>query len=75
VSICGFIGDLGRSFSIPGGNSRQVWIELCRKARVDPRVVLDNQLDNLLKITTDPLSERKVLSKYLYPRTQIELIY
>ncbi|KAI9508386.1 ARM repeat-containing protein [Russula earlei] len=42
------------------GNSRQVWIELCRKARIDPRAVLDNQLDNLLKIVNEPLAEGKV---------------
>ncbi|KAI0262196.1 ARM repeat-containing protein [Gloeopeniophorella convolvens] len=32
------------------GNSRQVWIELCQKARVDPRAVVDNQLGKLLDI-------------------------
>lgn len=33
---------------ILGGNSRQVWIELCRKAHLDPHAVTENQLDNLL---------------------------
>jgi hypothetical protein len=48
----------------PGGNSRQVWIDLCHKARLDPRAVLDNQLDNLLKIILDPSSGSKVLSEF-----------
>jgi hypothetical protein len=56
-----------------GGNSRQVWIELCRRARLDPRAVLDDQLDNLLNIIIDPSSENKVFSECLNPR--IELIY
>ncbi|KAH9007605.1 ARM repeat-containing protein [Lactarius deliciosus] len=30
------------------GNSRQVWIELCQKAHLDPHSVIENQLDNLL---------------------------
>jgi hypothetical protein len=47
---------------LSGGNSRQVWIELCQKARLDPRAVLDNQLDNLLKFAIDTSSEGKVLS-------------
>jgi hypothetical protein len=46
-----------------GGNSRQVWIELCRRARLDPRAVLDDQLDSLLNIIIDPSSENKVFSK------------
>jgi len=48
----------------PGGNSRQVWIDLCHRARLDPRAVLDNHLDHLLKIIMDPSSESKVFSKY-----------
>ena len=47
----------------PGGNSRQVWIDLCHRARLDPRAVLDNQLDHLLKIVMDPSSESKVFSE------------
>lgn len=47
-----------------GGNSREVWIDLCHRARLDPRAVLDNQLNHLLKIIMDPSSESKVLSKY-----------
>jgi hypothetical protein len=54
--------DLRRSLWSLGGNSQQVWIELCQKARLDPRAVLDNQLDNLLKIVIDSSSESKVLS-------------
>jgi hypothetical protein len=46
-----------------GGNSREVWIDLCHRARLDPRAVLDNQLDNLLKIIMDPSSESKVFSE------------
>jgi hypothetical protein len=49
---------------VPGGNSRQVWIDLCHRARLDPRAVLDNQLDHLLKITMDSSSESKVFSEY-----------
>ncbi|KAN0130768.1 ARM repeat-containing protein [Lactarius tabidus] len=30
------------------GNTRQVWIELCQKAHLDPHAVTENQLDNLL---------------------------
>ncbi len=30
-----------------GGNSRQVWIELCQKAHLDPHTVIENQLDIL----------------------------
>jgi hypothetical protein len=48
----------------PGGNSRQVWIDLCHRARLDPRAVLDNQLDLLLKIIMDPSSESKVFSEF-----------
>ena len=48
----------------PGGNSRQVWIDLCHKAHLDPRAVLDNQLDHLLKIIMDPSLESKVFSEY-----------
>ncbi|KAH9175038.1 ARM repeat-containing protein [Lactarius sanguifluus] len=33
------------------GNSRQVWIELCQKAHLDPHSVIENQLDNLLDTT------------------------
>jgi hypothetical protein len=47
-----------------GGNSRQVWIDLCHRARLDPRAVLDNQLDHLLEIIMDPSSESKVFWKY-----------
>jgi acyl transferase domain-containing protein len=49
---------------VPGGNSRQVWIDLCHRARLDPRAVLDNQLDYLLKIIMDSSSEGKVFSEY-----------
>ena len=45
----------------PGGNSRQVWVDMCHRARLDPRAVLDNQLDHLLKIIMDPSSGGKVL--------------
>ena len=48
----------------PGGNSRQVWIDLCHRARLDPRAVVDNQLEHLLKIIMDPSSESKVFSDY-----------
>lgn len=34
---------------VTGGSSRQAWIELCQKARTNPRTLVDNQLDNLLK--------------------------
>jgi hypothetical protein len=34
-----------------GGNSRQVWIDLCQKAHLDPHAVIENQIDNLLDIT------------------------
>ena len=57
----------------PGGNSRQVWIDLCHRAHLDPRAILDNQLDHLLKIIMDPSLESKVFSEYCFPR--IELIY
>lgn len=34
----------------PGSSSRQTWIELCQKARMDPRDIVDQNLDKLFKI-------------------------
>jgi Generalcontrol nonderepressible 1 (Gcn1) N-terminal len=48
----------------PGGNSQQVWIDLCHRARLDPRAVLDNQLDHLLKMIMGPSPESKVFREY-----------
>ena len=65
--ICGcfvIYDEIYGSHCAPGGNSRQVWIDLCHRARLDPRAVLDNQLDHLLKIIMDPSSETKVFSEF-----------
>ncbi len=48
------------SHRVSGGNSRQVWTDLCQKAQLDPRAVLDSQLDDLLEIIIEPSSESKV---------------
>jgi len=52
------------SHRAPGGISRQVWIDLCHRARLDPRAVLDNQLDHLLNVIMNPSSESKVFNEY-----------
>ncbi|KAH9976102.1 ARM repeat-containing protein [Lactifluus volemus] len=41
------------------GNSRQVWIDLCQKARLDPRAVVENQLDSLLNMVFPPSEDTK----------------
>ncbi|KIL54351.1 hypothetical protein M378DRAFT_174298 [Amanita muscaria Koide BX008] len=33
-----------------GGNFRQAWIDLCQKAGVDPRELLNKRLDTLLEL-------------------------
>jgi hypothetical protein len=65
--ICGYFvtyHEIWGGHRAPGGNSRQVWIDLCHRARLDPRAVLDNQLDHLLKIIMDPSSESKVFGEF-----------
>ncbi|KAI0060576.1 ARM repeat-containing protein [Artomyces pyxidatus] len=39
------------------GHSRQAWIELCQKARADPRALVDHQLDRLFSIVVSTMSE------------------
>jgi hypothetical protein len=46
-----------------GGNSRQVWIELCQKAHLDPHGVTENELDNLLNVTITLSQETGVIGK------------
>jgi len=36
-----------------GGSDRQTWIDVCQKATVDPRAVVDKHLDRLLKLVLD----------------------
>ncbi len=46
-----------------GVNSRQVWIELCQKAHLDPHTVIENQLDNLLDAVITLSQEIGVIGK------------
>jgi len=36
-----------------GGSDRQTWIDMCQKAAVDPREIVDKYLDRLLKLVLD----------------------
>lgn len=38
---------------VPGGNSRQTWIDLCQKARADPRDLINGNLDKLFKLVLE----------------------
>jgi hypothetical protein len=38
---------------ILGGSDRQTWIDVCQKAIVDPRAIVDKHLDRLLKLVLD----------------------
>lgn len=46
-----------------GGNSRQVWIELCQKAHLDPHAVTESQLDNLLNAVITLSQGTEVIGK------------
>ena len=48
---------------IVGGNSPQVWIELCQKAHLDPHTIIENQLDNLLNTIITSSQEIAVIDE------------
>lgn len=43
-----------------GGQSRQAWIELCQKARIDPPVLVQNQIERLFRLILDASASDKV---------------
>lgn len=46
---------------LPGSSSRQTWIELCQKARVDPHELVSGRLDDILQKVFEALNvDRKV---------------
>ena len=46
---------------VVGGNSRQLWIELCQKAKADPANIIQTQLDKLFKIVLNASGGEKVV--------------
>lgn len=36
-----------------GGNSRQLWIEVCQKANVDPQDLVNSKAEDLLRMVMD----------------------
>lgn len=39
--------------NVEGGNSRQLWIDLCQQCNVDPRQLVINNLSNLLELISN----------------------
>ena len=44
---------LGTDDFPPAGPSQLLWIEICQRANVDPRELVESKLDDLLKVALD----------------------
>jgi len=47
---------------ILGGSDRQTWIDVCQKAIVDPRAIVDKYLVRLLKLVLDASAAKSQVS-------------